>query len=322
MCLDVDNTTNDTEPVTEEDSAIEQILDPDHRQEQLWQRFLRRLQEGAWGDNTVLQATADMTGLIVAILTYRPSYPAGHYTIITPQGRSETRSDDPDTLHLGFIPQQHYTSLEKGENVTSSGSEEDSVDNGDKQTESEDDCTVKESEDQQAFEEACKLCGLPFDSYLQNENLDHIFSVAPAEGNKPLPLFSDELFEELANLDKFPNGSGAFTSIHRMTRLTLGKYVNACLLDQDGRFAKDIEYIFAMQYAVEHKQVHDSINIALCQVRGRQFQGNEVSAECSETLRMCKIFAGMTKNICGSPPYRQKIFYETLAMIRTLGIPT
>ena len=117
--------------------------------------------------------------------------------------------------------------------------------------ESEDDCTVEESENQQAFEKACKLCFLPFDSCLQNENPDHIFSVAPAEGNKPLPLFSDELFEELANPDKFPNGSGGFTSTYRMTRLTLGKYVNAFLLDQDGRFAKYIKYIFAMQYAVE-----------------------------------------------------------------------
>ena len=35
MCLNVDNTMNDTEPVTEEDSAIEQILDPDDSQEQL-----------------------------------------------------------------------------------------------------------------------------------------------------------------------------------------------------------------------------------------------------------------------------------------------
>ena len=38
------------------------------------------------------------------------------------------------------------------------------------------------------IKEACKLHGLPFDSCLQKENLDHIFSVAPAEGNKPLQL--------------------------------------------------------------------------------------------------------------------------------------
>ena len=39
----------------------------------------------------------------------------------------------------------------------------------------------------------------------------------------------------------------------RQSKLTLQKYVNARLLDQDGWFAKDIEYIFGMQYAVEHK---------------------------------------------------------------------
>ena len=40
VCLNVDNAMNDTDPVTEEDDAIEQILAPDDRQEQLWQRYL------------------------------------------------------------------------------------------------------------------------------------------------------------------------------------------------------------------------------------------------------------------------------------------
>ena len=89
------------------------------------------------------------------------------------------------------------------------------------------------------------------------------FLIAPGEGNKPIPLLTDKLFEELANPDKFPFGKGGFADTERDTKLTLRKYVNARLLDQDGRFAKDIEYIFAMQYAVEHKQVRDSISIAL-----------------------------------------------------------
>ena len=38
-------------------------------------------------------------------------------------------------------------------------------------------------------------------------------------------------------------------------------------------YARDIEYIFGMQYAVEHKQVRDTINIALQQTRGRQQLG-------------------------------------------------
>ena len=96
------------------------------------------------------------------------------------------------------------------------------------------------------------------------------FQFAPGEGNKPIPLLMDKLFEELANPEKFPSGKGGYTDTKRHTTLTIGKYVNARLLDQDGRFAKDIEYIFGMQYAVEHKQVRDCISIALRQTKGRQ----------------------------------------------------
>ena len=113
-----------------------------------------------------------------------------------------------------------------------------------------------EKEDLIALEENCKLRDLPYDTCLQNElpeEANQVFSIAPGEGNKPIPLLSDTLFEELANPDKFPYGDGGFADTGRDTKLRLRKYVNAHLLDQDGHFAKDIEYIFAMQYAVEHK---------------------------------------------------------------------
>ena len=113
-----------------------------------------------------------------------------------------------------------------------------------------------EKEDLIAIEENCKLRDLPYDTCLQNElpeEANQIFSIAPGEGNKPIPLLTNTLFEELANPDKFPYGKGGFTDTERDTKLTLRMYVNAHLLDQDGHFAKDIEYIFTMQYAVEHK---------------------------------------------------------------------
>ena len=124
-------------------------------------------------------------------------------------------------------------------------------------------------EDRIALEENCKLWDLPCDSCLQSEiseQTNQIFSIAPGEGNKLLPLFTDKLFEELANPEKFPNGKGGFADTQRDTKLTLRKCVNACLLDQDGHFAKDIQYIFGMQYAIEHKQVRDCIGIALRQM--------------------------------------------------------
>ena len=152
--------------------------------------------------------------------------------------------------------------------------------------------------------------------------------IAPGQGNKPLPLITDKLFEELANPEKFPNGKGGFADTQRDTKLTLRKYVNACLLDQDGHFAKDIQYIFGMQYAVEHKQVTDCIGIALRQTRGRQQLGQNLHAGMLKNPQnIHNLFKkdraySFLKSIRGSPPYWQKMFYEVLAMIRTLGIPT
>ena len=66
-----------------------------------------------------------------------------------------------------------------------------------------------EKEDLIALEENCKLRDLPYDTCLQNElpeEANQVFSIAPGEGNKPIPLLTDTLFEELVNSDKFPYG--------------------------------------------------------------------------------------------------------------------
>ena len=143
-----------------------------------------------------------------------------------------------------------------------------------------------------------------------------------------MPLLTNRLFEELANPEKFPNGKGGFADTQRDTKLTLRKYVNAHLLDQDGHFAKDIVYIFGMQYAVEHKQVRDCTGITLRQTRGRQQLGKNLDVGILKNLQhIHNLFQrdrayGFLKSIRGTPPYWQKMFYEVLAMIQTLGIPT
>ena len=102
----------------------------------------------------------------------------------------------------------------------------------------------EDNEDMIAMEKNCKLRDLSVDTYLQcevPEQANQIFSIAPGEGSKPILPLTDKLFEELANPEKFPNGKGGYADIERATRLTLQKYVNARLLDQDGWFAEDIE---------------------------------------------------------------------------------
>ena len=225
----------------------------------LWHRFLRRLRQNAWGDHIVIQAVALMLNITITILEHWANCPNGFLTVVPPNEGNETEN----TLHLGFIPQYHYTSLEELHNRANSGSEESDADIS----------SHESKEDMIAMEENCKLRGFPYDTCLQNElpeEASQIFSLAPGEGNRPIPLLTDKLFEELANPEKFPHGKGGYKDTQRQTRLTLKKYINAHLLDQDGHFAKDIEYIFAMQYAAEHKHVKDSINIALRKTSIRQ----------------------------------------------------
>ena len=175
----------------------------------------------------------------------------------------------------------------------------------------------EEKEDIIAMKENCKLRDLLCDTCLQSElseEANQIFSIAPGEGSKPIPLLTDKLFEELANSEKFASGQGGYADTNRLISLTLGKYVNACLLDQDGHFAKDIEYIFGMQYAVKHKQVRDCISIALRQTKGRQQLGKNIDAgmlknphDIQNLLKKDKAYTFL-KNMRGSPPYWQKCF--------------
>ena len=91
------------------------------------------------------------------------------------------------------------------------------------------------------------------------EQPESIIFVAPAEGQRPLYIMTDPNFEAMINSDKFCFASGMFSS-ERPRKLTFGKYFNQRLLDVDGRFAHDLDYLFVAQYIVEAKQVLDDGN--------------------------------------------------------------
>ena len=88
------------------------------------------------------------------------------------------------------------------------------------------------------------------------ESFRHTMCVAPAEGQKPLNIMTDANFEAMSNPEKFPYGSLTYTS-DRPRKLTYRKYLNQRLLDVDGRFARDLDYLFVAQFIVEAKQVFD-----------------------------------------------------------------
>ena len=184
----------------------------------------------------------------------------------------------------------------------------------------------------QAYDESVQLRGLPHNTCIQQEIFtDHrkTYSLAPGEGNRPIPLLTDGNFEELANPEKFPKGTGGFNNpaTARTTPLSLKQYINARLLDVDGRFAKDVNYLFALQYADEQKQLEDAVYVHLRKLRGNDIISN-ISAgtirnpSSLQTLIMQDQAYRHLKNIRGSPPYWQNMFYDALGMIRHLGVAT
>ena len=134
---------------------------------------------------------------------------------------------------------------------------------------------------------------------------------------------TDPAFETMCNPDKFPYDTGCFNS-ERHSKLTYRKYFNQRLLDVDGRFAKDMDYLFVAQYIVEAKQILDDANNFIWRQKpggnftARQAKGQSLVSQC---LPKDKAYQFM-KNVRGSPPYYQRTFYELLAMIRQLGTPT
>ena len=65
------------------------------------------------------------------------------------------------------------------------------------------------AEDAAAFEHACKIKGAPFETTLLLEYPElggKIYSVAPGEGQKPIPILTDPKFEEMCNPNKYPLG--------------------------------------------------------------------------------------------------------------------
>ena len=113
---------------------------------------------------------------------------------------------------------------------------------------------------------------------------------------------TDTNFESMCNPDKFCFGTGAF-SADRPRKVTYRKYFNQRLLDVDGRFAKDLEYLFVAQYIVEQKQIHDhGNNFVWRQKPCERFTASQAKdqATLNQYVRKDKAFR-IKKNIRGSP---------------------
>ena len=331
----------DTEQPNEEHNAIAMIDDMRNRKEVQWVTYLADLESGhQWGEHLALKALAEMFMVKINVLaTENPDMEPILPVQLNPQYE----------LNVGLIQQYHYVALEGKSTmkILTDSSVKSTTKNVTQDTNTINKGKIKKSnlkeehakdreeqmmrEDENAFEEASKVRGLPSETSLIRDNpdlADKEISFAPAEHEKPLPLLSDTHFEELANPDKYPDGRNALTA-DRPKKIDARRYFNQRLLDVDGRFAKSIEYLLSAQYATESKQIYGNINhFAFRRVQGRQYQGKKITAglvkdasKMRELVRADHAYK-LFKNVRGSPAYYQTLFYDVLAMMRQLGLPT
>ena len=295
-------------------------------------RYIARLKTGEWADNLAVQGVADMLNINIKVLnTITPDWV---HDIDPRYGRSD------NTITLGLMGELHCVALET---FTAPATQDPRCTSTPQAPATQDpQCTpapqaappasesAEDLEDEVAFEETSKLRGIPYDTLLQEDcpvNGDDIYSVAPGEHQKPCAFLLDDTFEELANPDKYPQGSGGYTKKRNKSR-TIRKYFNQRLLHVDGRFAKDTDDLLAAQYAVESQQVKDDMQISLRQTHGKLFRNKTINAglmKCSDNMqamiRSDNAFRFL-KNVRGSQSYWSTVLLDLLAMVRQLGIPT
>ena len=294
----------------------------------------------AWGDHIAVQGLADMLHVDIHIIA----------TSDPDMDPIKSRHPAIGVIHLGLMGQLHYVSLHRD---STSVSGEASVSHQPPvythqqiQTQPQhvhvrpaQQCPLaaqeqeqrEQAEDDEAFHCQAQLRGLPYDTVMQREDnnvsADNVFSVAPGEGQRPIPILTDESFEQMCNPAKYPTGKFGLMA-NREKKLTVRRYFNQRLLDADGRFCKDVEYLLTARYAVESKQVADDASIMLRQSKGKLYRGQALTAGLirnrSVLLQMIQSDDAykFLKNVCGSPAYFQRVQYEVLAMIRQPGIPT
>ena len=225
------------------DMDIDQVSDATKQANRKWEQYLTGLAGNAWGEHIAVQGLANMLQVNIDIIcSANPrDEPVTHISCSgTPVG----------TVTIGLVGQFHYMAPETVQTpptpVTSPHLQRD-----DKDTETDD--LASEKEEAEVFRTQIQATGLPYESGLYDEdpqaNAETIYSIAPSEYQRPIPLLGDPYFEEMCNPDKYPFGTGGLTA-QRQTPLTIRRYFNQRLLHADGRFARDVEYLLAAQYAV------------------------------------------------------------------------
>uniref|UniRef100_A0A8C4ZZC5 ATP-dependent DNA helicase n=1 Tax=Gadus morhua TaxID=8049 RepID=A0A8C4ZZC5_GADMO len=159
-----------------------------------------------------------------------------------------------------------------------------------------------------------------------DQHFESVLSIAPAEGNSPVRLLTDKGNEAKCFPTLFPKGTGTFHDA-RPHRLTLSRYINTRILNADGRFSSNLDYIFYAQYLSEVNQVVSKVSIAL----RKGYHAGESLAITSAMLSNKDYVQNVLKTdlgykflqpIRGTPVFWQGVQKNLFAMVRQLGVPT
>ena len=127
-----------------------------------------------------------------------------------------------------------------------------------------DDKDTELAEEQVAVNCRQELTGEPLPSVVQFENLENqIYQCAPGENNIPKYILLDNDFEVLAFPDLFPYSGGGYHSANRKVKLPVRKYFQQHLLNVDGRFSENIEYLICARYIADIKQIESDATLAI-----------------------------------------------------------
>ncbi|CAM4556317.1 unnamed protein product [Leuciscus chuanchicus] len=177
--------------------------------------------------------------------------------------------------------------------------------------------------------------GLTLDTCMQPPDIGHeilsygegIFSIAPAQGQKPVGFFKIPKLEAMAFPVQFPTGQNSIDE-ERQISISPSMYFNARLFSVDTRFAKDQSYLFFAQFVIETQLARNSMSIQLRKGKPLTRDGRRISNRLLQDNREIerlvhnKDATRFMQPLRGSPSYWEKTLRDLQAMIRQLGTPT
>ncbi len=204
-------------------------------------------------------------------------------------------------------------------------------------TEEKQEVGVSEQDDQNvSTEEKDELRpGLTLDTCMQPLDIgqdllsygEGIFSIAPAQGKKPVGFFKVPKLEAMAFPVEFPSGQNTIDEA-REVALSPSMYFNARLFCVDARFAKDQSYLFFAQFVTETHMARNSMSIQLRKGKPVTKDGRRISNKLlQDDLEVQRLVHSrdatrFMQPLRGTPSYWEKTLRDLQAMIRQLGTPT